>query len=241
MTTIQQPPAQTALMPLDPAVSPQQALRILPIRANLLPQEITAGRSARRTRTILIFAVVLTLGVLGGWYMFADKQRDLAGDDLASITKEVDGIRAETKEEKYTKVTATIAEKNDITENLEQAMGNDLPWNRVVGSLRETGVAKVTITQISGTLNEEATNATATAPAGGATKSVATLSITGSAPDKATIAEYLDAAAEVDGVTNVYLASAGAKGAEWTFVVNAEITSERLCGRFTTACKDGAN
>ena len=60
-------PTTTALMPIDPAVSPQRVARILPIRANLLPSEITAGRNARRTRFALIGAVLVVVVVLARW------------------------------------------------------------------------------------------------------------------------------------------------------------------------------
>ncbi|MET0416107.1 MAG: hypothetical protein ABW022_08820, partial [Actinoplanes sp.] len=58
-------PTTTALMPIDPALSAQHVSRIPPIRANLLPSEITSGRNARRTRLVLIGAVVVVLALLG--------------------------------------------------------------------------------------------------------------------------------------------------------------------------------
>jgi hypothetical protein len=235
MTTTQQP-APTALLPLDPAVTPQQALRVLPIRANLLPDEITAGRTDRRTRTILIFAVVLTIAVLGGWYLYAVTQRSSAVDDLAQVTRQVDSTRGETKAAKYTKVTSIIADRDMITSQLKTVMANDLPWSTVATSLRDTKVKHIKVTSIVGLLAKDAV----AAPATGTTRSVATLSILGDAKDKRNIAEYIDAVAKVKGVTHVYLTSAsGDDSGVWTFSINADLSGERLCGRFTTACPSG--
>lgn len=234
-TTTKQQPAQTALMPLDPAVSPQQALRVLPIRANLLPDEITAGRNARRTRTILIFAVVLALGVLAGWYLYAVKDRDAANQDLAAVTKQVDATRAETKADKYTRVTNTIEQRETITNQLKTAMGDDLPWYTLADELRKTGVANVTIDNIAGQLDKDATAGATTAK-----KKAGTVTVTGNAKDKKTIAAYVDALADADLVTNVYLtAGTEQEGKGWSFTLTADIPNSALCGRFTTACKSG--
>jgi len=87
----------TALLPLDPAISPEQVNRILPIRTNLLPEEITAHRNARRTRVVLAGLVVLVALLTGGWYVQADKQRDQAGARLATVTGKVDKLRKDTR------------------------------------------------------------------------------------------------------------------------------------------------
>lgn len=233
-------PAQTALMPLDPTVSPQQSLRILPIRANLLPDEITAGRNARRTRTLLAAVLVLTIAVLAGWYMLAVRDRNAAADDLATVTKQVDDTSTEMKADKYTKVTKTIEERDTITKQLKAAMANDLPWYTLMDQLRTTGIATVRITSISGALDKATTGGAATAAAAAASKKVGAVTVSGTAKDKKTIAAYLKALVDAKLVTNVYL-TAGNKSDtnEWTFTLNADIPKSALCGRFTTPCKSG--
>jgi len=232
-------PAQTALMPLDPMVSPQQSLRILPIRANLLPDEITAGRNARRTRTLLAAVLVLTIAVLAGWYLYAVQDRNAAADELASVTKQVDDTSREMKADKYTKVTKTIQERDTITDQLKAAMANDLPWYTLMDQLRTTGIASVKITSISGALDKATAGGTPPAAAT-ASKKVGAVTVSGTAKDKKTIAAYLKALADAKLVTNVYLTAGNEQDKNvWTFTLNADIPKSALCGRFTTPCKSG--
>jgi hypothetical protein len=82
----------------------------------------------------------------------------------------------------------------------------------------------------------------ATTGAAAATKTVGTVTVTGTARDKKTIATYLDALSGAHLVTNAYLTSGAGTGegdAAWTFSLTAEIPRSALCGRFTTACKTG--
>jgi hypothetical protein len=235
-------PAQTALMPLDPTVSPIQSLRVLPIRADLLPEEITASRSARRARTLLAGALVLTVAALAGWYVYAVKDREAARQDLAAVTKQVDDTRDSTKDDRYVRVTKAIDEAKTIKSQLTTAMADDLPWYTLVSELRGTGVSTVRITNVSAQLDTKAAGTT-TGPAP-ATKTVGTVTVTGTARDKKTIATYLEALSDAHLVTNVYLTSGSGTGEgdgdkAWTFSLTAEIPQSAPCGRFTTACKTG--
>jgi len=104
----------TALLPLDPAISPEQVNRILPIRTNLLPDEITAQRNAHRTRVVLAGAVAVVAVLTGGWFVQADKQRDLVNEDLVSVTGQVDSLRHETRAKDLTEITDTISERDAV-------------------------------------------------------------------------------------------------------------------------------
>jgi type IV pilus assembly protein PilN len=240
MTTMQTPPpmqGQTTLMPLDP--SPGYALRVVPIRANLLPDEITSGRNVRRIRTALIFAIVLVILGLGGWYALARSERTQAEDDLAAITSQTDLTRVKTRSKNFTDVTSTIEQADTIKTELKTATAKDLPWGTVLTDLRGTGVKNIEINSIAGLLelNSPTTNT--------ASKRVGTLVVQGRAADKRTIAAYLDAMADIDGVEHVYLTIASLEDdaentLKWTFSITADISKDRLCGRFTTPCKSGA-
>lgn len=254
MTTMQtpptthSPPGQTTLMPLDPAGAPLVALRVPAIRANLLPEEITAGRNARRIRDVLIVAVVLVIAALGGWYYLAAVDRNEAADNLDAMTQQVDKTRAETKRQEYTKVTQVIEEQETIKNELNVTMANDLPWSTVLGKVRNSGVNGITVTSANGSLLDKNTAASAANAGAGAKQTVATLTILGNGKDKKTIAAYLDALAKIDGVAHVYLttagsqddANSGSKAKGWTFSITANLTSELLCSRFTTThCTNG--
>ncbi|MFF5291297.1 hypothetical protein [Paractinoplanes globisporus] len=229
----------TALMPLDPALSPEHLNRILPIRANLLPPEITAGRNARRTRILLAGVAALVVVVMGGWYWHADQQRDLAVSDLASVTGQADTIRKELKKkDEELKVTSTLQERDEIAGDLKTALTRDLPWQTLLDSLRTTATAKsVTLTTITGALAMEASGTAATSTTSAISGS---LSLTGTAKDKPTIAGFVDAVGKVTGVTDAYLTAATQQDANWTFTLTADIKTSYLCGRFSAkTCPGG--
>ena len=227
----------TALLPLDPALSPRHVTRVLPIRANLLPDEITTGRTARRTRVVLIAAIGLVILVMGDWFLYADKQRDLVESDLASTSRQVDTVRAETRKATYAKVTDTKNARVTIDGELKSALTDDLPWATLLDSVRSTATTKkVTVTTIVAALETQQVQAAA----GAADKTIGTLTISGTAADKKTIAGYVDALGTVHAVDDAYLTAANkVDGTKWTFTLTAVITEDALCGRFTTPCNGG--
>jgi hypothetical protein len=225
----------TALLPLDPALSPEHLNRILPIRTNLLPEEITAGRNARRTRVVLAGAMVLVALLTGSWYWQADKQRDLAEQDLVSVTGQVDTMRKQTKAKALTKVTDTIEQRDAIAADLKTAQHNDLPWQTLLDSLRATAADKsATLQTLVATIADDTGGPKTTAD------TVGTLTLAGTAKDKPTIAGFVDAVAKVDGVTDVYLTAASQGPTNWSFTLTASIETSYLCGRYSDkACTEG--
>jgi hypothetical protein len=233
----------TSLMPLDPAMSPQQVARLLPIKANLLPAEITSRRNARRMRTFVIAGVVLALVGLGGWSANAYRDHSAAEDDLAAVNSQIAQVNSTMNDAKHSKVTKTIADNKAISEQLTTLMANDLRWSTLLDNLRSTGTSSnVTIGQITAALAGP-TGGSSTATAG--TSTVATLTLQGSAKDKSTIAGFIKKLAVMPGIGNPYLTTAtqasgeSGKAAGYTFTISADVTSAALCGRFTKACTSG--
>jgi hypothetical protein len=235
----------TSLMPLDPAMSPQQVARLLPIRANLLPAEITSRRNARRMRTFVIAGVILALVGLGGWSVNAYHDHSVAEDDLAAVNAQIAQVNSTMNDAKHSKVTKTIAENKAISDELKTLMASDLRWSTFLDNLRSTGTASnVTIGRISAALSDTTPGAGTAAAAGGTTP-VATLNLEGNAPDKSTIAGFIKKLQVMPGIGSPYLTSAtqltgaAGKASGYTFTISADVTSAALCGRFTTACKSG--
>ncbi|MET0416670.1 MAG: PilN domain-containing protein [Actinoplanes sp.] len=226
-------PTTTALMPIDPALSAQHVSRIPPIRANLLPSEITSDRNARRTRLVLIGAVLVVLVLLGAWYAYALEQKKAADADLAAVAKQVKIVQGH--KDTYNGLTSMIARQEAIAAQLADLLANDLPWATTLDTVRSTGVTSgVDISEMTGSVldAEKATTVSGT---------VATLAISGSAPDKKTVANFLQALAKLKGITSPYLSTANEQEGGVQFTLTAMITTDALCGRYTTPCPTGGN
>jgi hypothetical protein len=235
----------TSLMPMDPALSPQQVTRLLPIRANLLPDEITSGRKARRMRTFVIIGVVLAMVALGGWSADAYHDRSVANDDLATINAQVAKVDDTMHDTKNKQITQITADNLAISAELKTLMANDLRWPALLDAVRATAAkSTVTLGQMSASLAENGSSSSTGSTASSGATVVATLTLQGSGKDKKTIAGFIDALShDVTGLSNPYLSSVSQGGqgsAQYSFQANADVTSVALCGRFTTPCKTGA-
>jgi hypothetical protein len=223
----------TALMPIDPALTTQQVSRIPAIRANLLPSEITSGRNARRTRFVLVGAVILVALLLGLWYVYAVQQKEAADKDLAAAAEQV---RVTQKHKNtFNELTGMITQQETIAAKLADLLAADLPWAATLDKVRSTGAAaNVTIAEMTGSLNS-------TDDVAANSKVVGTIALTGSAADKKTIANFVDNLATLDGIANPYLTVANEEENSVSFTLTAEITTDARCGRYTTPCKTGGN
>jgi hypothetical protein len=230
--------ASTTLMPLDPAMSPQRVSRILSISANLLPEEIAAGRRARRSRSWIMVALVVVLALLGGWYANAVHSYNTANDALGAVTKTATDLQKD--QTKYNKVVTIQNETNAISAELKRLLANDLPYATLLDTLRSTGTSSgATVTGISALLSD-GTNANSadTLPSKSGT-AVGSVILTGTAPDKPSVAKYVEALGKLTIVSNPYLtnASKGDKNT-WDFTIRIDIAPSILCGRFTDKCKN---
>ena len=234
----------TSLMPLDPAMSPQQVARLLPIKANLLPTEITSRRNARRMRTYVIIGVVLAIVGLGGWSADAYHDHGLAEDDLAAVNTQIAKVNGTMNDPQHADVTKTINDNKLMAEELKTLMASDLRWSTLLDNLRATGTkADVTLGQISVSLADKST---ASATTGDAT-AIATLNLQGTAKDKSTIAGFIKKLGAMTGIGNPYLTTASqsdtsdtsTEPSHYSFTISADVTSKALCGRFTTPCPSG--
>jgi Tfp pilus assembly protein PilO len=225
---------QTALMPIDPAVSPQQISRIVPIRANLLPTEVTSHRSARHTRIIMVGVAVFVIVLLAVWYLFALNAKSAADDAMTDVNSQV--RTAQRNLASHQELTTTLAQQETISGQLKTLLANDLPWATTLDALRSTG-AKVGLTVSNISANPGAVGATAAGQ-----PALVTLTIGGAGPDKYAVAAYVDALTKVHGIANPYVTGVIEEsqpeipGLNITFTLNASITPEALCGRLTTPC-----
>jgi hypothetical protein len=238
--------ATTTLMPLDPALSPQQVNRILTITADLLPEEVVAARRARRTRGWVLAVVGVVILALGGWYLVAEHGTNEANADLEAVTTQQ--TRLQRQQAAFADVVNVQADTQTIAKQLTTLLGNDLQWADLIRIVRDTGSdAGVKVEGIAAALNattaqggaSAATSAAGTLPTTSGAKTIGMITITGTAPDKPSVAKYVDSLGTLTTVANPFVSSVSAKSSTRAvqFQLSVDITDKALCGRFTTKCK----
>jgi Tfp pilus assembly protein PilN len=218
----------TGLLPIDPAVSPQRVNRILTIRANLLPSEIIASRNASRIRFGLLGAVLLAVILVGAWYVHALRVKSEAEGSRQAITDQIQAAQVAIRS--HQDVTDAVSQRDEINETLRKLLANDLPWTTLLDRVRAASPDGLVITTINGSLDDDPNILT-----------VGTLNIDGTAPDKKTVARYIDTLRKMEGITNPYVTTVNRDNTSnlFSFSLTAGITTESLCGKWTETCKTG--
>jgi Tfp pilus assembly protein PilN len=227
----------TTLMPLDPATSPQRAMRVLPIAAHLLPDELMATRRGKRVRSWVIVILGIVAVLLGSWYAFVSLEVQNAEDELAGVALEQ--VVLQKKQTEFRQVTDVRAESAAIEGQLAKLLAEDLRWSTLLDTLRTTGTdSAIKITAVSGALSSSASGGGAAPtdrlPSTGTHRVIGTMTVTGDAPDKNSVARYVDALGKVNLFANAFLTNA-AESAEnkVQFTLSVDITDAALGGRFT--------
>ena len=128
----------------------------------------------------------------------------------------------------------TIADYNDNRAKLE-----DLSDLALLGTFTNNGVSALDVeVWITGSATGTLTDTKAGTAKGTA---VATLMIGGTADDKETIADFVDALAKLKEFANPYVTVMTTNKDQVDFSMTADVTPDALCGRYTTVCKTGGN
>ncbi|MEV0895928.1 PilN domain-containing protein [Actinoplanes sp. NPDC049802] len=220
----------TALMPVDPTVSPRQAARVLSIRADLLPPEIRDGRRARRTRSLVILLVLVTLAGLGTWYWQAGLAKQTADEQYNDTFQALTKVRAAQKTDELRDLVEYQEGGKALDTELASMLAGDLSWTNMLNLLRDKAGDDVKISEISGGLvkgdGEEAASST-----------VGNLTITGTTKDKRLVADYVNRLGGLKHVANPFVTSVTKQDqGTVTFTVSVSVTRKALCGRFTSDC-----
>jgi cytoskeletal protein RodZ len=224
----------TALMPVDPSVSPQQAARVLSIRADLLPPEIRDGRRSRRIRSLIAFVLLLVVGAVGAWYWQATVAKQSADEEYEQMFQKLAQTRTAQKTEELRALVEYQEGGASLNKELTTVLAQDLSWTNLINLLRDEATAEsVELTEISGSL--------AGGDSGTATDSTAigTVTITGTAENKKVVADYVNKLGTLEHVTNPFVTNVNRQDGEYTFSLMVTITDEALCGRFTKDCPSG--
>ncbi|GIE29018.1 hypothetical protein Ait01nite_020630 [Actinoplanes italicus] len=226
----------TALMPVDPSVSPQQAARVLTIRADLMPPEIRDGRRSRKVRSLIVFVVLLVVAGLGAWYWQATLAKQTADDEYEQMFQSLTTTRAAQKTDEF----RTLVEYQDggetLGKELSAVLAKDLSWTNLINLIGDTAYdEKVAVTEINGGLADIDSESAAS------TGTIGSLDIAGAALDKRRVADFVNKLGTLEHVTNPFVTSVTWEKDKkiYSFSITVTVTDKALCGRFTAKCPSG--
>jgi hypothetical protein len=227
MTTTMEPPA--------PAVAPSGGgLRFVPIRANLLPDEIVSGRQTEVVRKQVLFGLVVLIVALIGWYAASWVQTTASNSDLRDAERQ--GVAYQNQQSQFGPLVRAQSDVQSIQLQLQKLMVGDLPWTSMLTTLRTKAPSGITVSAVTANVTADSTtNAAAAAPAPlnqSGKAAVGQLTVSGSAPDKKSVAAYADRLATVKGLTAPLVSNVTATGRTVTFTMDVVITSDALGGRY---------
>lgn len=234
MTTTVVPPAAE---PQDPITD---AGPLIDVFANLLPDEIVAGRRLAELKRRLLLGVAALLAVLILVYGFSWLQTHQARSTLSSANRHAASMQRQllTFDPLITAQSASAG----IQQTLRTLMTEDLQWKDMLAKVRGAAAGSVAVQTVAATLTGVGVQGVAPAPiAGGlpvlnttSALPVGTLTITGTAADKNSIAAFVDKLGKVSGLAAALPANVTGTAGKLTYSVDVLITTEALGGRFTT-------
>ena len=235
--------ATTTLPPVPaPAPEPQVAPthgRFVSIRASLLPSEITDKRRLAVLKRRLVVGLAALVALLVLWYGYGMFQTSQAKSDLSSAQHRSDSLRAQ--QAQFGPLVTAQAQSAAINSQLTKLMVGDVRWKEMLATLRANATGGIGISSVSATMGVVGSSSGASSTGGLSVlnqtgkQQVGTLTITGTAPDKNSVAAFIDRLSKLKGLAAPFPANvAGDKGAV-TFTASVIITSDALGGRYATS------
>lgn len=206
--------------------------------ANLLPDEIVAGRRLAELKRRMAIGLAALVTVLVLIYGFSWWQTTSAHHSLSSAKHT--SAKLQQQKDQFAPLVLAQTQSATIQTALRQLMVGDLDWTQMIEALNKTAHNGLKITTINGTLTS---GAAANAAASGGfnvlnqtgAQSIGSMTLNGVAPDKATIAAFVDGLVSVPGLAAPFPASvtAAAGGHQIQFTADVIITSAALGGRYS--------
>ncbi|MDT4913829.1 MAG: hypothetical protein QOC66_2957 [Pseudonocardiales bacterium] len=234
MTTLER--AAQPAPPPHPGPMPASA-RSVTVFADLMPDEVLAGRRGRAMKRRVLIGLVSVVLLLTAGYAFSWVQTHNAEGDLSAAQARAAGLVH--RQQDFTPLVKAQAESTQIQQTLAKLMTGDLQWSKLLESIRNTAQSGVGITGVTGDVTAGA------ATAGGAPTpdglsvlnqtgevQVGLLTINGTASDKNAVAAFVDRLGKLRGLAAAFPASVTTTTGKVTFSVNVILTSKALGGRY---------
>jgi Tfp pilus assembly protein PilN len=231
LTKSSPPPTPTPALPAG--------LRAVGVFANLLPDEVVASRRARVVKRNVLLALAATLFVLVTAFGFTWWQTQRAQGELSAAQDQA--IAWQHRQREFQPLVTAQGQSAEIESSLGKLMVGDLQWTHLLDTVRASARHGISITGLSGTVTAGAAapQAGTSGPSGGldvlnrtGQLQVGTMTISGTAPDKNTVAAFVDTLGQVPGLAAAFPASVTTTSGKLTFSVEVILTSDALGGRF---------
>jgi hypothetical protein len=226
----------TLVGPPDASPIAKNPYRLLPIATNLLPVEIINSHRARKVRRVVLFALAIFTVLLTMWYGVAALQTTVARSDLAGA--ESDFQRMTRQQGQYRDLVAAQGESAAINAQLSAILAHDLQWTSLLTALQAAAPSDVKVDMVSGSLSAKSAGEAANTPNDARLPStttdalVGTLTISGTAGSKTSVAAYMDALAKVPGLADPLTSQVASEDGTLHFTMQMDITSAAPGGRF---------
>ncbi|HSY15277.1 MAG TPA: hypothetical protein VK816_04755 [Jatrophihabitantaceae bacterium] len=226
MSTLTLPPAPPA---------PAHEIRYLAVRANLLPTEVVDARRGRQVRQLVLAAVAAVAVLMAGWTALSKAETSSAHTQLDSA--QARGVSLIAQQARFGPLVTAQSEASEIKTQLSTLMTGDLSWSKLLTAVRAAAPPTIGLKSIAGLAGSDATGPIPpgiSALNASGSGSIGTISISGTTPDHATVARYLDTLNSVPGLTVPYPATVIGVNGAFTFSATCVVTAKALGGRFTT-------
>ncbi|MBV9592251.1 MAG: hypothetical protein JO147_00425, partial [Actinobacteria bacterium] len=126
-------------------------LRLLPIAANLLPQEVTEARRGKKLRIAIGGVVAGAVVLTACWYVYARSNTGSAQDGLTNAQQQMTSLQHE--QTKYAPLVKAQSASKTIEGQLRQVMASDVQWWQLMPQLRAAAPAGVTLQTVTASMS----------------------------------------------------------------------------------------
>jgi Tfp pilus assembly protein PilN len=203
---------------------------------DLIPPAILVRRQVRRSKRIVLFALLGVLVLLTGLYVVGRMQLASATAELAVSQQRLRDAEAE--KAKYAEVPAVYAAVDAARAELAQAMGNEVQVARLVADLAAIMPPNVSLTQVSMVIGaEEQGDTVAKSTEEAVTPLVGAVTFSGEAATFNDVSQWIETLRNTPDYQNVILTdvSRDATNGVYQFSNTAELTDQALSGRYVEA------
>jgi Tfp pilus assembly protein PilN len=231
----------TTMTPPAPTAGPKptaRAVRFVPVRASLLPDEVISSRRTQLVRKQVLLALVIVVGLMIAWFGMSWWQTSTSNSDLDDAQHRT--VALQNQQHEFAPLVDAQAKADTIRTQLQKLMVGDLSWKAMLTTLSAKAPAGVHLTTVTGkivtaTSTKNGTSISSSVLNQTGKLSVGTLSVTGTASDKRSVAAYADRLATVKGLTAPLITNVAADNHTVTFTVDLIVTTDAFGGRYAVS------